>query len=569
MAETQWKIAEPTDPNAVAELQKQLGIREDIAQLLENRGVANFESARQFFRPTLEELHDPFLMQGMDKAVARLEQALGDGEKIMVFGDYDVDGTTSVALVYSFLKDLGHIDFYIPDRYKEGYGLSIAGIDYAKENGFGLMIVLDCGVKAVEKVAHANKLGIDIIICDHHLPGSELPAAIAVLDPKQDGCNYPYKELCGCGVGFKLLQAFCQKNGEDMERLFQKLDLVAIAIAADIVPMTGENRVLCSFGLEQINQNPSVGIRAMLAHAKISRALTISDVVFIIGPRINAAGRIASGKKAVELLISDNAKEAEIFATRIGAYNIERRALDKSVTEHALQLIEEDDFYTESNSTVVFHKDWHKGVVGIVASRIIENHYKPTIVLTESEGMATGSARSVSGFDVHAALCQCEDILEQFGGHKYAAGMSLKAENVVAFRDRFEQVVSESITEEMLIRKLKIDLEIDLDRITPKFMSMLKQFAPFGPQNLNPLFVSRNLKAEDIQLMGADRSHLRLKPKQKNVRHFPLQAVAFRMGNFYDRLMAGERFDLAYSIEENHWKDRVSLQLNVKGIKFV
>lgn len=577
MIETKWQVAEPKDANAVADLRAQLGIREDIAQLLENRGITDFESARRFFRPSLDELHDPFLMKGMDKAVTRLEQAFGNGEKILIYGDYDVDGTTSVALVYSFLKDYarlndevgqGQLDYYIPDRYKEGYGLSIQGIDFAKENDFSLIITLDCGVKAVEKVAHANKLGIDIIICDHHLPGSELPKAIALLDPKQDGCDYPYKELCGCGVGFKLLQAFCQKNGESMDALFEKLDLVAIAIAADIVPITGENRVLCSFGLEQINRQPSVGIQAMLAHAKISRDLTISDVVFIIGPRINAAGRIASGKKAVELLISDNADEAETFSAQIAKYNIERRSLDKSVTEHALEIMEEDAFYQNSRSTVVFHKDWHKGVVGIVASRLIEQHYKPTVVLTESEGMATGSARSVSGFDVHAALIECEDLLEQFGGHKYAAGMSLKVESVIAFRDKFEEVVSASITEEMLIRKLKIDLEINLDRISPKFMSMLKQFSPFGPQNLNPLFVSRNLTAEDVRLMGADNSHLRFKPKQKGVRHNPVQAVAFKMGDLYGRLMKGEHFDLAYSLEENHWKDRVYLQLNVKGLKF-
>jgi len=569
MAETKWQIAEPTNTQVVSKLQSELGVREDVAQLLENRGIADFESARRFFRPDLSELHNPFLMKGMQQAVNRLEQAFGNGEKILIYGDYDVDGTTSVALVYSFLKDYGQLDYYIPDRYAEGYGLSIAGIDFAKANDFSLIITLDCGIKAVEKVAHANKLGVDIIICDHHLPGSELPQAIAILDPKQNGCNYPYKELCGCGVGFKLLQAFCQKNGEDVERLYQKLDLVAIAIAADIVPITGENRVLTSLGINQLNTKPSVGVQAILEHTKIKCKLTISDVVFIIAPRINAAGRIASGKKAVELLISDDKKQAEELSARIDIYNTERRALDKDVTQHALQLIEQDSFYNQSHSTVVFHPDWHKGVVGIVASRIIENHYRPTIVLTQAAGMATGSARSVAGFDVHAALCQCEDILQQFGGHKYAAGMSLKVADVSAFRHRFEEVVSQSITKEMLTRKLNIDLEIDLGRITPKFASMLQQFAPFGPQNLNPVFISRGLLSEDVGLMGADRSHLRFRPKQNGKPHAPIRAVAFKMAEYYGQLMANERFDLAYSIEENHWNGNITLQLNVKGIRFI
>ncbi|MGB1318664.1 MAG: single-stranded-DNA-specific exonuclease RecJ, partial [Flavobacteriales bacterium] len=457
--------------------------------------ISTFEEAKNFFRPSLDDLHDPFLMKGMDKAVSRIEQALGNGEKILIYGDYDVDGTTAVALVYSFLKDLGQIDFYIPDRYKEGYGLSMAGIDYAKEFGISLIIALDCGIRAIDKVAYANELDIDIIICDHHLPGLELPEAHAILDPKQKDCEYPFKELCGCGVGFKLLQAFCERNNEDFERLYAKADSLAISIAADIVPITGENRILATFGVQQINESPSTGIQAMLKYAKIDRPLTISDVVFIIGPRINAAGRIASGKRAVELLISDDLDDALKFSEEISKYNTERRTLDKSVTDGALEIVATEDFYSDSKSTVVFNKDWHKGVVGIVASRLIEKHYKPTIVLTESEGVATGSARSVKGFDVHAALTECEDLLEQFGGHKYAAGMSLKLENVDAFRERFEKVVSERIEEHMLTPKLDVDLEIDLDRITPKFMGLLKQFGPFGPGNMNPVFVSRNLTA--------------------------------------------------------------------------
>jgi len=411
MLETEWKYADLPDPAQVSDLCNQLGIKEDVAQLLINRGIGSFDEAKTFFRPSFEDLHDPFLMKGMDKAVSRLEEALGNGEKILVFGDYDVDGTTSVALVYSFLKDFGQVDFYIPDRYKEGYGVSFAGIDFAKANGITLIIALDCGIRAVDKVAYANELNIDFIICDHHLPGIVLPAAYAILDPKQPDCNYPFKELCGCGVGFKLLQAFCEKNNEGFAKLTDKLDLVAIAIAADIVPITGENRILTTFGLQQINTNPSTGIRAMLEYTKINRELTITDVVFIIAPRINAAGRIASGKRAVELLISDNMDEALEFSAEISKYNTERRALDKSVTESALEILETDDFYINSRSTVVFNPDWHKGVVGIVASRLIEQHYKPTIVLTESEGKATGSARSVHDFDVHAALTECEDLL--------------------------------------------------------------------------------------------------------------------------------------------------------------
>lgn len=568
MLETEWKYADLPDPEEVKTLCEVLGVKEDVAQLLIIRGIHTFEEAKSFFRPSFDDLHDPFLMKGMDKAVERVEQALGNGETILVFGDYDVDGTTSVALVYSFLKEFGQVDFYIPDRYKEGYGLSIAGIDYAKQNDIGLIIALDCGIRAVDKVAYANSLGVDIIICDHHLPGSELPAAYAILDPKQADCPYPYKELCGCGVGFKLLQAFCKKNNEDLRKLTAKIDLVAVAIAADIVPITGENRILTTFGLQQINGQPSTGIRALLEYTKMNREMTISDVVFTIAPRINAAGRIASGKRAVELLISDDFNDALEFSAEISKYNTERRDLDKSVTEGALEILRSDQFYSKSKSTVVFNPDWHKGVVGIVASRLIEQHYKPTIVLTESEGKATGSARSVHDFDVHAALTECEDLLEQFGGHKYAAGMSMKLENVDAFRTRFEEVVASRIEDHMLTPKLNIDLEIDLDRISPKFMSLLKQFAPFGPGNMSPVFVTRHLVAEDIQTMGADSSHLRFKPKQQGVKHLLLQAVAFKMGKLASELSSRKHFDMAYTIEENHWNDRVYLQLNVKDIKF-
>lgn len=568
MRKTEWEYAELPEPSLVKELCQQLGVKEDMAQLMAIRGITTFEEAKQFFRPALENLHDPFLMKDMDKAVNRLEEALGNGEKILIYGDYDVDGTTSVALVYSFLKDYGQVEFYIPDRYKEGYGLSIQGIDYAVEQEISLIITLDCGIRAVDKVKYAKEKGIDVIICDHHIPGNSVPEAVAILDPKQPDCNYPFKELCGCGVGFKLLQGFCMKNNEDLQPLFNKLDLVAIAIAADIVPIISENRTLATYGLEKINDTPSIGIKAMLGEAKMNQPLTIGNVVFTIGPRINAAGRIASGKKAVELLISDNEEEAIEFSKEIAAFNTERKDLDRSVTLQALEMIEQDTFYQNSRSTVVFQNDWHKGVVGIVASRLIEKHYKPTIVLTESEGVATGSARSVSGFDVHAALTECEELLEQFGGHKYAAGMSLSLDKVEAFKTRFEQVVSASITEDMLTPKLKVDLEISLDRINRKFMALLKQFAPFGPGNMNPVFASRNLWADDLRLMGADESHLSFKPRQDSVSHMPIKAVAFKMGALYDKLSGGQKFDLAYTIEENHWNGNVYLQLMVKDIKF-
>lgn len=569
MLKTEWKYAQLPEPDKVKSLCESLGIKEDVAQLLINRGITTFDEAKAFFRPSIQDLHDPFLMKDMDKAVYRLEEALGNGEKILIYGDYDVDGTTSVALVYSFLKAIGEVDFYIPDRYKEGYGLSFAGIDFAKENGVSLIITLDCGIQAVEKVAYANKLGIDIIICDHHLPGNTLPHAYAVLDPKRADCNYPYKHLCGCGVGFKLLQAYCQKNDTDFDRLTEKLDLVAIAIAADIVPITGENRILATFGIEMLNKQPSTGIRALLQYTKIKRELSITDVVFTIGPRINAAGRIASGARAVELLVSDDFDKALAFSEEISKYNTERRSLDKSVTKDALSIVETDGFYKDSKSTVVFNSEWHKGVVGIVASRLIEKHYKPTIVLTESEGVATGSARSVDGFDVHGALCECEDLLEQFGGHKAAAGMTLRLENVDAFRQKFEEVVAARIEKHHLTPKLDIDLEIDLDRITDQFVALLKQLGPFGPGNMNPVFVSRNLVGQNPKALGAQKLHLRFHPVQMGVRHRQVQAIGFNLGKLCTQLQAGERFDMAYTIEENHWNGRTSIQLNVKDLKFV
>ena len=564
-----WKIREVSDPALVANLATALKVREDIAQMLVTRGITDYESARDFFRPSLENLHNPFLMKDMDKAVDRIERALGEGEKVLVYGDYDVDGTTAVALVYGFLKDLGQFDYYIPDRYSEGYGLSAQGIDFAAAHGFSLIITLDCGIRAVDKIAYATSKGIDIIICDHHIPGAELPEAIAILDPKQEGCSYPYKELCGCGVGFKFMQAFCQKSNMDLTPLFAHLDLLAISIAADIVPITGENRILAAFGMDRLNSQPCTGIRTLLANAKVKHELSITDAVFIIGPRINAAGRIASGKKAVELLLSDNAQEAAAFAEEIAKFNATRRELDKDVTVDALEIIANDSFYSTSRSTVVYCDNWHKGVVGIVASRLIDHFYKPTIVLAQADGMATGSARSIAGFDVHEAICECADLLERFGGHTHAAGLSLKVENVDAFRTRFEAIAAARITEDMRAPTLHIDAEIDLDRIKQPFVNLLKQFGPFGPGNMSPVFVSRGLRASDVGLVGSDKTHLRFKVYQPGKITFPMPAIAFKFGYLFREINDSELFDMVYCIEENHWKDKVTLQLQVKDIRVV
>jgi single-stranded-DNA-specific exonuclease len=565
-----WNIREVTDTAAIQRLRDEVGVQTDIAKMLYTRGITDFDSAKRFFRPSLEDLHDPFLMKDMDLAVQRLQRALGDGEKVLVYGDYDVDGTTSVALVFGFLKDLGQFDYYIPDRYAEGYGLSSQGIDFAAEHGFSLIVTLDCGIRAVDKVAYAKTKGIDLIICDHHLPGPDMPDAVAVLDPKRPDCPYPYKELCGCGVGFKFMQAFCMAGGADIEALFARLDLLAVAIAADIVPITGENRILAHFGMQVLNSAPCMGIKVLLENANVKKELSIADAVFIIGPRINAAGRIASGKKAVELLISENADEARDFAKQIAEYNTTRRELDKSVTEMAVEMVASDSFYATSSSTVVWGDGWHKGVVGIVASRLIDTWYKPTIVLAlQDDGTLTGSARSVEGFDVHDAICQCADLLDRFGGHTHAAGLSLRVEHVQTFRQRFEEIAAARITEEMTVPLLHIDAELDLHRITPKFMALLKQFAPFGPGNMSPVFVTRKLKATDVSLVGGDGTHLRFKVYSSHNAGYPLPCIAFKMAEFFAPLHEGQEFDMVYSIEENHWNGRITLQLQVKDIRII
>jgi single-stranded-DNA-specific exonuclease len=572
-----WILKEKADKKTVEELSKRLNINTTLTNLLVQRGIDTFEKARSFFRPSLDDLHDPFLMLNMDKAVERINQAIENQENILIYGDYDVDGTTSVALVYSYLKQFyPKIDYYIPDRYDEGYGISYQGIDHAYRNNETLVIALDCGIKAVEKIEYANKKNIDFIICDHHLPGDKLPNATAVLDPKQDGCPYPYKELSGCGVGFKLMQAFSMKREIPFEKLEPCLDLVAISIAADIVEIKGENRILAYYGLKRINENPRPGIESILKYSNIKRHfdketgkdvfekdLTISDLVFTIAPRINAAGRIASGKKSVELLNCKKAKGADDIASGIDAYNKERRQLDKKITEHALSIIAESPFLQKSKSTVVYFDDWHKGVLGIVASRLTEVHYRPTIVLSLVDGMYTGSARSVKGFDIYAAIDSCNDLLENFGGHTFAAGLSLKKENIDAFVERFEKYVSEHIEQKMLKPEIVIDSELELHQIDEKFYNILKQFAPFGPGNMAPVFVTRNAwDSGYARIVGEN--HLKLALRNPNGKD--INAIAFGQKDALDTVRS-KAFDVCYTLSENVWNGNVSLQLMVKDIK--
>lgn len=560
-----WTLKPLPDTHKVQHLAEALTVDAVIASLLVQRGVETFEEARKFFRPSLEDLHDPYLMQDMDKAVERIESAIANGENILVFGDYDVDGTTAVSLVSSYLRSFyPNVATYIPDRYAEGYGVSVQGIDYADDNGCSLIIALDCGIKSVDKVAYAKSKGIDFIICDHHRPGDTLPEAVAVLDPKRDDCNYPYKELCGCGVGFKLIQALGANRGETVADLNPYLDLVATAIAADIVPITGENRVLAKFGLDVINTHPRPGIKALIQNLK-KRDLTISDVVFVVAPRINAAGRIKHGNHAVELLTEKNSAQAEAFASQIEEYNADRRGLDKQITEEALQQIE-DNKDESRYTTVVYNENWHKGVIGIVASRLTETYYRPTLVFTKSGNKLAASARSVKNFDIYNALDACSEHLEQFGGHMYAAGLTLKEEQYEGFRTRFEQVVKETINPELLIPEISIDAEINFNDITPKFCRILKQFEPFGPGNMTPVFLTRTIKDSGYgKEMGADGSHLRLFVKQDDSAGFP--AVGFGLAAKKELACNGNAFDAAYSIDENTWNGETTLQLRLRDIR--
>ena len=560
-----WNLKPQPDPGKVKHLQDVLNVEEITASLLVQRGVETYEQARLFFRPSLDDLHDPFLMKDMDKAVARIEAAIDNQEKILVFGDYDVDGTTAVSLVSSYLKTLSpHIATYIPDRYDEGYGISFKGIDYADDNGCSLIIALDCGIKSIDHVSYAKAKNIDFIICDHHRPGDEIPEAVAVLDPKRDDCDYPYDELCGCGIGFKLIQALATMRGQQINDLTEYLDLVATAIAADIVSMTGENRILAKFGLEVINSSPRPGIQALIGQVK-KQTLDITDVVFIIAPRINAAGRIKHGNHAVELLTEFDLKQAEKFASEIEKYNADRKDLDKKITKEALLQIDqnaEQDRFT----TVVFQEDWHKGVIGIVASRLIENYYRPTLVFTKSGDKYAASARSVKDFDVYNALAACSEHLEQFGGHMYAAGMTLKAEKYLDFKEAFEKVVRETMPEHLRTPEVSIDAEITFDQITPKLIRVLKQFEPFGPMNMTPVFTSNDLRDTGFaKTLGSDNEHLRLYVKQQE--SGGIAAIGFGLGKKIDLVQEKNSFAAAYCIDENEWNGTVTTQLRLKDIR--
>lgn len=560
-----WTLKSKIDSSKIEVLQKTLNVDAVTAALLLERNIQTFDEAKKFFRPSLEDLHDPFLMKDMDKAVARIEKAMANQENILVFGDYDVDGTTSVALMASFLKtEYPLVYTYIPNRYDEGYGVSYKGINFALDNDFTLIIALDCGIKAVDKIAFAKEKGIDFIICDHHRPGAEVPDAVAVLDPKQDDCLYPYKELCGCGVGFKLIQALASKQGKTVDELIFYLDLVATAIGADIVPITGENRILAYFGLRVINTNPRPGIKAILEQVNKTE-LTITDVVFVVAPRINAAGRMKHGNYAVRLLIEEEYETAQQYASEIDDYNSDRREEDKRITEEALKQIVTNKEETKL-ATVVYQEDWHKGVIGIVASRLTETYYRPTLVFTRSGDKLAASARSVRGFDIYNVLEACSEYIEQFGGHKYAAGLTLKEENYEAFKQAFEDEVSKTIDRSLLIPEIKIDATINLKDITPKFYRILKQFAPFGPENMTPVFMTENLTDTGYgKCVGDDKTHLRITVKQPKSNS--LVCIGFGMGDKYDLISNKKVFKTVYSIDENEWQGNVSLQLKLRDIK--
>lgn len=560
-----WTLKPKPEANKLAHLKEALQVNNVVATLLLQRGIETYNEAKTFFRPSLNDLHDPFLMKDMDKAVSRVEKAFLQNENILVFGDYDVDGTSSVALMSSYLKTrTKNVATYIPDRYAEGYGVSHQGIDFAHDNDFSLIIALDCGVKAIEKVAYAKERNIDFIICDHHRPGKELPNAVAILDPKREDCEYPYKELCGCGVGFKLIQALASKEGKPVEELAEYLDLVATAIGADIVPITGENRVLAYFGLQVINSNPRPGIKAIINQVK-KKELTITDVVFIVAPRINAAGRMKHGNYAVTLLTETNFKLAEAYATEIETFNTDRREADQQITEEALQQIKIQN-EQERFTTVVYQEDWHKGVIGIVASRLIETYYRPTLVFTQSGDKLAASARSVSGFDVYNALEACSEHIDQFGGHKYAAGLTLKEENYEAFKQAFEDEVSKTIDKSLLTPEIKVDMQIDLPQVNNKLWRIIRQFAPFGPGNMTPIFMTDNLKDTGYgKCVGEDDKHLRITVTQTGKEK--LVCIGFGLGERLNLIKDRKSFKAVYSIDENHWQGTTSLQLKLRDIK--
>jgi len=560
-----WTLKPKPSPEKVKALTSQLKVNELIATLLVQRGIETYDQARQFFRPSLDDLHNPYLMKDMDKAVERIEKAIANGENILVFGDYDVDGTTAVSLMSSYLKSFyPNVATYIPDRYDEGYGISFKGIDFAEDNEFTLIIALDCGIKSVEHIAYANDRNIDFIICDHHRPGDMLPEAVAVLDPKREDCSYPYDELCGCGVGFKLIQALAQNRNQTIDDLLIYLDLVATAIAADIVPITGENRVLAKFGLEVINTNPRPGIKALVQNVK-KKILTITDVVFIIAPRINAAGRIKHGNEAVALLTEYDLDQAEQFASEIEQYNSDRKDLDKQITHEALsQIIENEE--QQKFTTVVYSENWHKGVIGIVASRLTETYYRPTIVFTKSGDKLAASARSVKDFDIYNALEACAEHLEQFGGHMYAAGMTLKEENYTAFKEAFERTVEQTIHPDLLLPEIAIDAEINLTDINEKLVRLLNQFEPFGPQNMTPVFMTKGVKDTGYAKgIGQNEEHLKLFVKQNGSEGFG--GIGFNLGNKLELVKNQNPFDAVYCIDENEFNGNITVQLRLKDLR--
>ncbi|MHC2990840.1 recombinase RecJ [Pontibacter sp. HJ8] len=569
--EKRWVYNQEASPEVVDNLAESLKISPTLANILCQRSICTYEEAKAFFRPSLLDLHDPFLMKDMDLAVNRLTEALHRNEKILVYGDYDVDGTTSVALMYSFLQQYtqaDQIEYYIPDRYKEGYGVSTPGIDYAKAHNFSLIISLDCGIKSADKVAYASSLGIDFIICDHHLPDEDVPQAVAVLDPKQVDCLYPYKELSGCGVGFKLVQAFCLQQGIPQEEAYKLLDLLVVSIAADIVPITGENRILAHFGLKLINGPEATrpGLAALQDLAGITTEMDITSIVFGFAPRINAAGRMGDAKRSVSMLLAQTKEEAFRMADIINESNKERRDKDSNITKEALQMIAEDDFLKNASSTVLYKENWHKGVIGIVASRCIEKYYRPTIILTQSNGKASGSARSVHGFNVHNAIESCSDLLDQFGGHMYAAGLTLPVENVPAFRQRFEEIVASTITADQKIPQIEIDAKIKLNQISRNFYNIIRQMEPFGPGNMRPSFVSECVyDTGSVRVVGD--THLKLRLTQDG--YYDIDAIGFGLGDYYMPITKGIPFDVCYTIEENVYRGNITLQLRIKDIRMI
>jgi single-stranded-DNA-specific exonuclease len=567
--EKRWVVKEKGDTAVVKQLAGTLGVSESLANLMAQRNISTAAEANAFFNPSLDYLHDPFLMKDMNIAVDRISTAVKKNERILVYGDYDVDGTTAVALMYSFLKDqYSNVEYYIPDRYKEGYGVSFQGIDFAYQNNCKVVITLDCGIKAVEKVKYARTRGLDVIICDHHYPGDEIPKALAVLDPKQPSCSYPYKDLSGCGVGFKLIHAYSRVHGIPFSKISHYLDLVAVSIASDIVPITGENRVMAYFGLKRLNESPRTGLKEIIRESEVTRALTIEDVVFKIGPRINAAGRMETGSKAVDLLVSSDTRLASGISKEINNFNIERRSVDRIITTEAMRMIAEDQRTVNSRTTVLYNPKWKKGVIGIVASRLIETYYRPTVILTESNGFATGSARSVQGYDLYQAIEACSDLLESFGGHMYAAGLTLKKENIRPFMERFELYVNSTISEEQLVPRIFIDTELSFSEINEEFFRTMSQFQPFGPENMSPVFVSRNVfDTGSGRMVGSSGEHLKLDLCQESTGQRSFSAIAFSQADHFEYIRGGNPFDICYSLEMNEFRGNRNLQLNIRDIK--